>query len=121
MTSVICHSRVAGAISAWRLELPEDFRQFDYNTISDIILHVRYTARQGGAQLRDKAVELLEELVGKANKSGLALLFSLRHDFPTEWHQFVTGSANFAATVKWEYFPYFTQGKDITIDTVIRY
>jgi hypothetical protein len=41
----------AGAESTWKLELPAEFRQFDYNTISDVILHVRYTARQGGSLL----------------------------------------------------------------------
>jgi len=34
-----------GAISSWRLELPKEVRQFDYNTISDVIVHVKYTAR----------------------------------------------------------------------------
>src|SRR5207344_2132517 len=42
----------AGAISEWRLELPTQFRQFDYETIADVILHLRYTARQGGEPLR---------------------------------------------------------------------
>ena len=42
----------AGAISTWRLELPSEIRQFDYDTISDVILHVRYTAREGGAGLK---------------------------------------------------------------------
>lgn len=32
-----------GAISSWRLELPQGIRQFDYNTIADVILHVKYT------------------------------------------------------------------------------
>jgi Tc toxin complex TcA C-terminal TcB-binding domain len=106
----------AGAESTWRLELPADFRQFDYNTISDVILHLRYTARQGGAQLRNTVVEHIEELIGEANQAGLALLFSLKHDFPSEWHRFSTGNANFAATVTRDHFPYFTQGKEITID-----
>jgi hypothetical protein len=35
----------AGAESTWKLELPADFRQFDYYTISDAILHLRYTGR----------------------------------------------------------------------------
>jgi len=30
----------------------------------------------------------------------------------------VTGNANFAAAVKREYFPYFTQGKKITINAI---
>lgn len=38
----------AGAISKWRLELPQDFRQFDYDTISDIVIQIRYTALDGG-------------------------------------------------------------------------
>jgi hypothetical protein len=106
----------AGAESKWKLELPASFRQFDYNTISDVILHIRYTARQGGDLLRAKATEHMEELVGEANKAGLGLLFSLKHDFPSEWHRFLTaGDANFAAVVKREYFPYFTQGRAITI------
>jgi Tc toxin complex TcA C-terminal TcB-binding domain len=109
----------AGVVdSTWKLELPSEFRQFDYNTISDVILHMRYTARQGGSQLRGKAAEYVKGLVQEANTSGLALLFSLKHDFPSEWHQFVTGNSNFAAKVKRDYFPYFTQGKDITIDAI---
>ena len=31
-----------GATGSWRLELPKDVRQFNYNTISDVILHVIY-------------------------------------------------------------------------------
>ncbi len=47
----------SGVISDWQLELPADPSkgdpaQFDYNTISDVILHIRYTAREGGALLR---------------------------------------------------------------------
>ena len=38
----------AGAVSKWRIELPEKFRQFDYSTISDVVLHLRYTAVDGG-------------------------------------------------------------------------
>src|SRR5262249_35972170 len=108
----------AGAISTWKLELPAAFRQFDYNTISDVILHMRYTARQGGGLLGGEAVKYIEELVAEANTSGLALLFSLKHDFPTEWHRFITGTDNFEATVKRDYFPYFTRGKDITINEI---
>ncbi|MDP9353437.1 MAG: toxin, partial [Chloroflexota bacterium] len=107
----------AGVVSTWKLELPTNFRQFDYDTISDVILHVRYTARQGGEPLRGEAIKHLESQVKKANESGLALLFSLKHDFPSEWHRFVTGGpgTSFVAQVKREYFPYFTQGRKITI------
>src|SRR5690606_9594261 len=42
----------AGVISRWHLEMPGEFRQFDYDSISDIILHINYTARQVGGTLR---------------------------------------------------------------------
>src|SRR5262249_39785390 len=35
------HFELAGAISEWRIDLPAGIRQFDYATISDVILHVR--------------------------------------------------------------------------------
>ena len=68
--------------------------------------------------MRDKAVKHLKELIGEANSSGLALLFSLKQDFPNEWHRFVTGVENFKTIVKREHFPYFSQGKNITIDSI---
>lgn len=108
----------AGAVSTWKLELPADHRQFDYNSISDVILHMQYTARQGGTLLDDKAVEYINDQFETANASGLAVMFSLSHDFPNEWHQFVTGNTDFAATVKSNYFPYITKGKDISLDEV---
>jgi hypothetical protein len=38
----------SGAINEWHIQMPREFRQFDYDTISDVILHLRYTAREGG-------------------------------------------------------------------------
>ena len=35
----------AGVASGWKLELPASSHQVDYNTISDVILHVRFTSR----------------------------------------------------------------------------
>jgi hypothetical protein len=103
----------AGAESTWRLDLPTDYRAFDYNTISDIILHIRYTARQGVDPNSVRAA--LHELFQQANQAGLALLFSLRHDFPTEWSAFVNGTGDFTAAIHKDYFPYFGQAKTITI------
>ena len=103
----------AGAESTWKLDLPKDYRAFDYATISDVILHVRYTARQGVEPTKVKTA--LDNLFQEVSQSNLALLFSLRHDFPTEWSAFVNGAGNFTATIRKDYFPYFTQGKAITI------
>ena len=106
----------AGAISTWRLELPKDYRAFDYNTISDVILHIRYTARQGVNP--EKVRDALETLFEAADRAGLALLISLKHDFPTEWHRFANGTDELEITIKREHFPYFTQGRRIAIDSI---
>jgi receptor-binding and translocation channel-forming TcA subunit of Tc toxin len=42
----------AGAVGDWSLELPSVFRPFDYDTISDVILHISYTARTTGVSGR---------------------------------------------------------------------
>jgi len=103
----------AGAISTWKIELPKDFPAFDFNTISDVILHMRYTARQGVDKV--KTVQAVNDLFGAATGAPLAMLFSLPHDFPVEWSAFVNGAADFQADIRRDYFPYFTQGKNLTI------
>jgi hypothetical protein len=108
----------AGACSAWKLELPVKFRQFDYGTVADVILHVRYTARQGGTQMREKAVAHLEELFAEAATSELVQLLSLRHEFSNEWHRFVSGDADFTAGITRDCFPYFVQGREIAIQSL---
>jgi hypothetical protein len=102
----------AGAESTWKLDLPKDYPTFDYATISDVILHIRYTARPGVDPTKVTAA-LKDQL--PPDGSNLALLFSLRHDFPTEWSTFVSGTADFTATIRRNYFPYFTQGKTVSI------
>jgi len=103
----------AGAESTWKLELPQDYPAFDYATISDVILHIRYTARQGVD--RTKVEVALRDLFQQASQVNFALLFTLRHDFPTEWSAFVNGVGDFSVTIRRDHFPYFTQGKTITI------
>ena len=87
----------AGAESTWKLDLPKDYPAFDYATISDVILHIRYTARQGVDPTKVKAA--LDDLLQQANQSNLALLYSLRHDFPTEWSAFMSGTGEFTTTI----------------------
>ncbi len=103
----------AGAASTWKLDLPKDYPSFDYTTISDVILHIRYTARQGIETSKVKAA--LDDLLQQSSQSNLALLFSLRHDFPTEWSAFVNGGGDFVATIRRDFFPYIVQGKQLAV------
>lgn len=84
-----------GAISSWRLELPTksatiDLSQFDYDTISDVILHVKYTSREGGSSLRTAAeAALKDQLKGirqQLAQEGMHVAINLKHDMPNEWH-----------------------------------
>lgn len=84
----------AGAISQWQIELAvdRDLRQFDYATIADVILHLDYTARASGGLFKQKATTYIKSFLKNSAdlaEQPLAQLFSLRHEFPTEWHRFL--------------------------------
>jgi hypothetical protein len=111
----------AGVISKWRIELPEKFRQFDYGTISDVIVHIRYTALEGGDKLKSPAtdsvmayIKSVEEL---SREEGLFAAFDLKHDFPNEWYKAMNPSAGSTERVLMlnnlnERLPIFTKGRD---------
>jgi hypothetical protein len=103
----------AGAISTWKLDLPSDFAAFDFATISDVILHIRYTARQGVEPTA--VISSVGDQFAEDTPSSLALLFDVRHDFPTEWAAFVNGASNFTAEIRTDHFPYMAQGRVITV------
>ncbi|WP_225826711.1 neuraminidase-like domain-containing protein [Streptomyces naphthomycinicus] len=83
----------AGVISEWQLSLPSVFRQFDYESIGDVVLQVRYTARDGGEDLARQATgELdtaLKNWVHAGGGRGLYRVFSARREFADQWHRFL--------------------------------
>ena len=73
-----------GAIGCWRIDLPIENNFFDLDTLSDLILTLNYTAREGGEMLRKVANESAQcHLPG----DGLAF-FDVRHEFPDAWELF---------------------------------
>jgi len=73
-----------GAVSRWRIELPPENNYFDLDTLSDVILHLNYTAREGGGALRAAASR---DARGRLPGDGLRL-FDVRRDFPDAWPAF---------------------------------
>jgi hypothetical protein len=69
--------------SRWQFELPRHVRQFDYDTISDLVLTIRYTARASTA-LRQSAIDHLKLSLESDNQ---ALLIDVKRDFPDIWQQ----------------------------------
>jgi hypothetical protein len=104
----------AGAVGTWRLELPADFRPFDYDSIPDVLLRIRYTARSGGALLAAKATEAVRAALKETGSSGQALLFSLRYDFPDQWAAFRAGQP-LSLTLRRDSFPYMVQSETLAV------
>lgn len=116
----------AGVISTWQIQLMSDpkLRSFSYATISDVILHIRYTAREDAGQFRDKAIAHLSEIVGGNGAPALPQwrLFDLMHEFPTEWYTLLHPPGGAAQTLKLrlgrEHFGHLAQDSVIHLTSV---
>ncbi|WP_353196142.1 neuraminidase-like domain-containing protein [Parapedobacter defluvii] len=110
-----------GAISNWRLELPTEIRQFDYRTISDVIVHVRYTARDGGSALKTAANDTMKNRLATIKQSleqnGLHIAMHMKHDLPREW-QLLKRNGNAELTIDKSRLPYMVQSLEANIKSV---
>ncbi|HMG76427.1 MAG TPA: neuraminidase-like domain-containing protein [Pyrinomonadaceae bacterium] len=73
-----------GAVSRWSIELPPENNFFDVDTLSDVILHLNYTSREGGEELRRAAAKAAQQRLPGDGWS----LFDIRHEFPDAWQMF---------------------------------
>ena len=118
----------AGAISQWRLEMPPDNNAFDFETITDVIVNLNYTARDGGESLR-QAARASNGLAPQATISpaisgpqpDLLRMFSLKHEFSGDWYRFLhpadaaAPSQKMSLNLTIERFPFQFRGKQIKI------
>lgn len=106
-----------GVISRWRIELPAVSNSFDVNSVSDVILHIRYTAREGGSGLAIAAKTSLAAILKPTTGASLFRLFSMRHEFPDQWHRFISGSGSTLGPldVSHRRFPLLFSSKKISI------
>ena len=120
----------AGAISTWHLEMPQSSNEVDLLTVTDVVLHLHYTALDGGDGFRGVVQE-----INKANlpTSGFKI-FSALNDFAasspptvpdplTPWQTFLapaTASANQTLTLSLSpsRFPVWTRGKTIKVTSL---
>lgn len=98
----------AGAISTWRLELPIDLPQFDFESISDVVLHLRYTARPARHLAAPALTYLTDEVL--SDPENLVQLFTLNYEFGQEWSRFASAPSDadrqLHLDVTTEMFPY---------------
>jgi hypothetical protein len=109
----------AGAASKWRIDLPKDCNAFDFETISDVVLNINYTARDGGRPLQDAARRSPQAASG----TDRLRMFSLKHEFPTEWYRFLhpqdtVENHDMQMDVSTERFPFQYRGRQINIGQV---
>lgn len=122
-----------GAIdSEWTLTLAQEtqLRMFDFSTISDVLLHLRYTAREGSVALRTNRIGHINNLVGSA-PSGTTLngklmprYFSLKHEYSAEWFAYSSSFeqnpySRISLSLDGDAFPYYTAGKKINVDSMM--
>jgi hypothetical protein len=124
----------AGLISTWQIEMPPDCNAFDFDTITDIVINLRYTARHGGDSLKQAARKAATlplrppqpappSLQAFPSQPNLQRLFSLRHEFPTEWYKFLNPpaaatSSTMSIGLTQDRFPFQYRNSTITIAKV---
>ena len=76
----------AGAVSDWKLELPGGFRTFDYDTISDVLVHVSYTAKEDGRYRDLVETKIKDILTTEAETRGIQSAVSLKQQYASSLH-----------------------------------
>ena len=121
----------AGAISSWHFELPVKTNEIDLSTVGDVVLHLYYTALDGGEPFRQDVEAYNDSMVPT---SGVKI-FSAQNDFPapapsnanpypvTPWQAFLApavASANqtLTVTINPTKFPAWTRGKIISVTSL---
>lgn len=73
-----------GAVSIWLLSMPKSANLFNYDSISDVIIQMQYTAINGGTVFRDQVLAL----DGMKSYSGNDT-FLMAQNFSQEWYTFL--------------------------------
>jgi hypothetical protein len=117
----------AGTVSTWRLDMPQECNTFDFETITDVIIRLNYTAREGGDILRRKAFAAAELPARPRQMPGQSLalpaqehllrMFSAKHEFANDWYRFTHSTAAAPALpidLSQERFPFQFRRRNLT-------
>ena len=121
----------AGAISTWQLEMQQINNEVDLSTVGDVMLHLYYTALDGGSTFQAVVQDYNHQKLPTAGTK----VFSAQNDFaapaptaanpypPTPWQAFlatVASPANQTLTlsISPSKFPPWTRGKPISVSSI---
>lgn len=109
----------SGAVSRWRIELPPENNHFDPDSLSDVVLHVNYTAREGGDVLRRAANEVAQAYLPDGGRR----VFDLRREMSEEWSRFVAqpGRQRFELRLSRDMFPYLHGDRELQLRRIELY
>lgn len=110
----------AGAISTWAIKLPRNFRPMDYRSITDVIIHISYTALEDGV-LRDDVQSTNAALEGAISNvlstEPLARAVSLRQEFSAAFMRAMSSPAGTEVELEIDerFLPIFLRGRVLTV------
>ncbi|WSG73670.1 hypothetical protein U8P80_20005 [Rhizobium beringeri] len=108
----------AGLISRWRIEIDPAGNQFNSDSLTDVVLHFRYTAMDGGAQLRDESRTAAQRNLPSAANPATRYL-DARHDFPAQWLNLREGNANkLSLDIAREMFPWSRNNENLVVEGI---
>jgi hypothetical protein len=73
-----------GAVSSWTLSMPPESNPVNFASISDVVLELRYTARDDDPQFRKDVAALVRERTWHS-------LIQAARSYPAAWHAFLHG------------------------------
>jgi len=108
----------AGAVdSEWKLELPSTVRSFNYDTISDVLLTISYTALEGNTSYREDVEGKLQNIISTySQENGMFRLISLKQEFPSQFHILTNSTKSSVESVlqlTQNHFPYFLKTRSL--------
>ncbi len=110
------------ALCTWTLSLMDNelLRQFDYSTIADVIVHVKYTARYSNTKESSVKTQLISDYSTVSPSVDFPRYFSLRHEFANAWFAYSNNvqtdpDAQMSIVMQSRMFPYIAQGKEIGV------
>lgn len=108
----------AGAISTWKLTLPQSIPPFDYQTITDVVMRISYTAQEDES-LRQEVDglkgQIESSLIQYLSKNAMRRVFSLRDEFAKEFVKLTASPPGTAVMVVIPplHFPFFLRSAKI--------
>jgi hypothetical protein len=106
----------AGVDSSWEISMPKEDNQFDFNSLTDVIFQISYTAKESEDLKKDA-----RDAVANGIKSFTSIM-RLKNSFPDAWHRFQVQENtehSIQFTLDKNQFPFIFQNKEIFVSDFV--